>query len=79
MDEPTRGIDVGARYEIYVLIRDLAARGKAVLVVSSDLQEVLGVCDRVLVLHEGRLTGDVPNDGSLTQERLLELALGGAA
>lgn len=79
LDEPTRGIDVGARYEIYLLIRELAAQGKAVLVVSSDMPEVLGLCDRILVLHEGRVTGECENDGSLTQEHLLELALGGAA
>lgn len=78
-DEPTRGIDVGARYEIYVLIRELAAQGKALLVISSDLPEVLGVCDRVIVLHEGRVTGERLNDGTLTQEELLQLALGGAA
>ena len=75
-DEPTRGIDVGARYDIYVLIRTLAEAGKALLVVSSDLPEVLGICDRVVVLHEGRVTGERPNDGSLTQAELLELALG---
>ena len=78
LDEPTRGIDVGARYEIYVLIRELAARGKSLLVISSDLPEVLGICDRVLVLHEGRLTADLAVDG-LTQEQLLTAALGQGA
>lgn len=78
-DEPTRGIDVGARYDIYVLIRTLAEAGKAILVVSSDLPEVLGICDRVVVLHEGRVTGERRNDGSLTQAELLELALGEGA
>ncbi|MDA1263680.1 MAG: ATP-binding cassette domain-containing protein, partial [Planctomycetota bacterium] len=78
LDEPTRGIDVGARYEIYILIRELAARGKSLLVISSDLPEVLGICDRVLVLHEGRLTADLAVEG-LTQEQLLSAALGQGA
>ena len=58
-DEPTRGIDVGAKYEIYQLINDLAAQGKAILMISSELPEVLGMGDRILVMHDGRLTGEI--------------------
>ena len=59
LDEPTRGIDVGAKVEIYQLINELTASGRAVLMISSDLPEVLGMSDRVLVMHEGRMTGIV--------------------
>ena len=76
LDEPTRGIDVGARYEIYSLIQELARQGRSVLMISSDLSEVLGVCDRVLVMREGRLVADCENDASLTQERVMAHALG---
>ena len=55
-DEPTRGIDVGAKYEIYLLMNRLAAQGKAILMISSELPEVLGMSDRILVMHEGRVT-----------------------
>ena len=74
-DEPTRGVDVGARYDIYVLIHELARRGKAILIISSELPEVLGVCDRILVMREGRVTGEITNVAGATQERLLELAV----
>ena len=73
LDEPTRGIDVGAKYEIYQLILDLANRGKAVLVVSSEMPELLGICDRILVMSGGRLAGEVDvNDTS--QEAIMTLA-----
>jgi len=58
LDEPTRGIDIGAKQEIYVQINRLAAEGMAIVLVSSELPEVLGLSDRVLVLHEGRVTGE---------------------
>jgi ABC-type sugar transport system ATPase subunit len=74
-DEPTRGIDVGAKYEIYQLINDLAAAGKAVLLISSELPEVLGMCDRLLVMHEGRLTGEVTDVAGATQEQVMQLAV----
>ena len=72
LDEPTRGIDVGAKYEIYVIINRLAEQGKAVLVISSELPELLGLCDRIYTLSEGRVTGEVPREEA-TQERLMYL------
>lgn len=73
LDEPTRGIDVGAKYEIYKLINDLAARGKTVLMVSSEMPELLGVCDRILVMSGGRLSGEI-NAKTATQEEIMALA-----
>ena len=60
LDEPTRGIDVGAKYEIYTIINQLADAGKGVIVISSELPELLGICDRIYTLSEGRITADVP-------------------
>lgn len=77
-DEPTRGIDVGAKYEMYLLMNELAARGKAILMISSELPEILGMSDRVLVMREGRVTGQVEDAATATQERLLALAVGAA-
>ncbi len=76
LDEPTRGIDVGAKYEIYQLIIDLASKGKAVMMVSSEMPELLGVCDRILVMSGGRLAGEVipsATDGDV-QEKIMSLA-----
>ena len=72
LDEPTRGIDVGAKYEIYQIIQNLADQGKAVLFISSELPEILGVCDRIYVMSQGIITGEVPAEGS-TQESLMRL------
>ncbi|GAA1767652.1 multiple monosaccharide ABC transporter ATP-binding protein [Nonomuraea bangladeshensis] len=72
LDEPTRGIDVGAKYEIYTIINRLADQGKAVLVISSELPELLGLCDRIYTLSEGRITGEVAREDA-TQERLMYL------
>ncbi|MGJ9374113.1 multiple monosaccharide ABC transporter ATP-binding protein [Nesterenkonia sp. CF4.4] len=72
LDEPTRGIDVGAKYEIYSIINKLAASGKAIIVISSELPEVLGMCDRVYTLSSGRITGQLPVEDA-NQERLMEL------
>ena len=72
LDEPTRGIDVGAKYEIYTIINRLVAAGKAVLVISSELPELLGICDRIYTLSAGRITGEVPI-AQATQENLMEL------
>ncbi|MBR1758388.1 MAG: ATP-binding cassette domain-containing protein [Lachnospiraceae bacterium] len=73
LDEPTRGIDVGAKYEIYQLILDLANRGKTILVVSSEMPELLGICDRILVMSGGRLAGEVDAQNT-TQEEIMTLA-----
>ncbi|WP_055550539.1 multiple monosaccharide ABC transporter ATP-binding protein [Streptomyces sp. NBRC 110028] len=70
LDEPTRGIDVGAKYEIYTVINDLAAQGKAVVFISSELGELLGMCDRIYTMAAGRLTGEVPR-AEATQEVLM--------
>ena len=70
LDEPTRGIDVGAKYEIYQLIIDLANKGKCVIVVSSEMPELLGICDRILVMSGGRLAGEV-NASETTQEEIM--------
>jgi putative multiple sugar transport system ATP-binding protein len=78
LDEPTRGIDVGAKYEIYTIINELAARGKAVLVISSELPELLGICDRIYALSQGRLTGEV-TQADATQETLMRLMMKGRA
>jgi putative multiple sugar transport system ATP-binding protein len=72
LDEPTRGIDVGAKYEIYTIINDLAAAGKGIIVISSELPELLGICDRIYALSEGRITGEVPA-ASATPESVLKL------
>ncbi|MEU5302797.1 sugar ABC transporter ATP-binding protein [Streptomyces noursei] len=74
LDEPTRGIDVGAKVEIYQLVNELTAAGCGVLMISSDLPEVLGMSDRVLVMAQGRLTGELPA-GQATQDAVMELAL----
>jgi len=76
-DEPTAGVDVGARFEIYTLIHRLAAAGTGVLVISSDLPELLGICDRILVMCEGRLAGE-RRAADMTQEGIMHLAAGGA-
>ena len=73
LDEPTRGIDVGAKYEIYQLIIDLANKGKVVLMVSSEMPELLGVCDRILVMSGGKLAGEVDAKNT-TQEEIMSLA-----
>jgi ribose transport system ATP-binding protein len=75
-DEPTRGVDVGARSEIYALMDDLAASGVAVLMISSDLEEVLGMSDRIVVLHEGRVAGELDRI-EFDAELVMHLATGG--
>ena len=73
LDEPTRGIDVGAKYEIYQLIIDLANKGKTVVMVSSEMPELLGVCDRIVVMSGGRVAGEV-DARNTTQEEIMTLA-----
>jgi putative multiple sugar transport system ATP-binding protein len=70
LDEPTRGIDVGAKYEIYTVVNSLAAAGKAVVFISSELPELLGMCDRIYTMSQGRLTGEIPRE-TATQELLM--------
>ena len=74
-DEPTRGIDVGAKFEIYTLINRLADQGKVILMISSELPEVLGMADRIIVMHEGRVTGEITDVESATQEMIMDLAV----
>jgi ribose transport system ATP-binding protein len=76
LDEPTRGVDVGAKSEIYALMDELAAAGIAIVMISSDLEEVLGMSDRVLVLHEGRLAGELSR-AALSEQAIMHLATGG--
>jgi len=70
LDEPTRGIDVGAKFEIYTVIRDLAASGKAIIVISSEMPELLGITDRLYVMNEGRFVGEMPT-AEASQERIM--------
>jgi ribose transport system ATP-binding protein len=75
LDEPTRGVDVGAKREIYSLMDELAKKGVAILMISSDMEEVLGMSDRVLVMHEGMLAGELAA-GQMTEEHIMQLATG---
>ena len=78
LDEPTRGVDIGAKQEIYRLMEELAAKGVAILFVSSEMEEVISMSDRVLVMHEGRISGELSrNDAS--EEAIMHLATGGRA
>jgi putative multiple sugar transport system ATP-binding protein len=70
LDEPTRGIDVGAKYEIYTIINELADAGKAVILISSEMAELLGICDRIYVMNEGKLVDEMPAAGA-TQEKIM--------
>ena len=74
-DEPTRGIDVGAKKEIYVLMNELAKKGMAIIMISSEMQELLGMSDRIIVMHEGEMMGELKKEDA-TQEKILELASG---
>ena len=81
MDEPTRGIDVGAKQEIYALMDELAARGVAILFVSSEMEEVLRMADRAVVMHEGRIAGELDREvlaGGEGEEAVMRLATGAA-
>lgn len=75
VDEPSRGVDVGAKSRIHFLLRDLANQGMAVMMISSDLPEILGLSDRIMVMHEGKLQGILENEG-LTQEKIMSVAYG---
>ena len=75
LDEPTRGIDVGAKYEIYRIVNDLAAAGTGILMISSEMPELLGMCDRIYVMNEGRLVGELPA-AEATQETIMHMIIG---
>jgi methyl-galactoside transport system ATP-binding protein/inositol transport system ATP-binding protein len=76
LDEPTRGIDVGAKAEIHRLISNLAGQGKSIIMVSSELPEIMGMSDRIMVMHEGKVTGIIENHKALQQEELMAYATG---
>jgi ribose transport system ATP-binding protein len=78
LDEPTRGVDIGAKSEIYRIIDELAERGIGIIVISSELPEVVGICDRVLVMREGRIAGEVGGPGGkpITQENIMAYGAG---
>ena len=76
LNDPTRGIDVGAKAEIYRLMEELCWQGMGIIMISSELQETLSMADRILVMSEGRVTGEVPREEA-TQENLMKLAVGG--
>ena len=73
MDEPTRGIDVGAKRDIYLLIGNLVQQGKAVILISSEIPELMGVCDRIAVMAEGHFAGEISRD-QFSQETIMRLA-----
>lgn len=73
LDEPTRGIDVGAKRDIYLLLGKLVQQGKAVIMISSEIPELMGVCDRIMVMCEGNFSGEVTRD-EFSQERIMTLA-----
>ncbi|MDL2236252.1 sugar ABC transporter ATP-binding protein [Christensenellaceae bacterium OttesenSCG-928-K19] len=75
MDEPTRGIDIGAKSEIYHMINDLAKSGKAVIVVSSEMPEIVGLADKVIVMHEGAIKGEITDPNEIQQEKIMEFAI----
>ena len=74
MDEPTKGVDVGAKAEIYSIMGDLAKQGYAIILISSEMPEILGMADRIVVMCNGRITGILPR-GNVTQEQILDLAM----
>jgi putative multiple sugar transport system ATP-binding protein len=74
LDEPTRGIDVGAKFEIYCIMNDLVAQGKSVIMISSEMPEILGMCDRIYVMNEGRIVGEMPVEEA-TQEKIMAAIL----
>ena len=74
LDEPTRGIDVGAKYEIYCIINDLVANGKSVIMISSEMPEILGMCDRIYVMNEGKMVGEL-NENEASQELIMSYIL----
>jgi ABC-type sugar transport system ATPase subunit len=78
VDEPTRGVDIGAKFEIYTHLNSLALEGSAILFISSEMEELIGVCDRIMVMCGGKITGELER-GDFSQEKLLTLAIRSAA
>jgi putative multiple sugar transport system ATP-binding protein len=76
LDEPTRGIDVGAKYEVYTIINKLADEGKGILVISSEMPELLGICDRIYVMNEGRIVGEMAGSEA-SQEKIMRAIVRG--
>ena len=76
VDEPTRGIDVGAKYEIYTILDNLAAKGKCIIMISSEMPEIIGMCDRVYVMNEGKIVGEL-EDGDISQVSIMQCIQGG--
>jgi putative multiple sugar transport system ATP-binding protein len=74
LDEPTRGIDVGAKYEIYTIINELAAAGKGIVFISSEMPELLGMCDRIIVMSEGELVGEMAASEA-SQEKIMHMII----
>ena len=74
MDEPTRGIDVGAKHEIYEIMTDLAKQGKAIIMISSEMAELLGMSDRLYVMCNGKLRGEITEESEMTQEKVMSYA-----
>ena len=74
MDEPTRGIDVGAKHEIYEIMADLAKQGKAIIMISSEMSELLGMSDRICVMCNGKLTGEITEVAEMTQANVMKFA-----
>ena len=81
LDEPTRGVDIGAKAEIYRIVDELASRGIGIIVISSELAEIIGICDRVIVMREGHIQGEVggTTGQAITQENIMRYAAGAAA
>jgi ribose transport system ATP-binding protein len=79
LDEPTRGVDVGAKAEIYSIIRELAAEGKAILLFSSELPEILDMCDRIFLLVDGMVKEEIINGGEIDQNHIVHIVTGGGA
>ena len=74
MDEPTRGIDVGAKYEIYQIMLELANQGKGIIMISSEMAELIGMSDRILVMCNGKITGEISQKDEMTQENIMQYA-----
>jgi ribose transport system ATP-binding protein len=75
VDEPTRGVDIGAKAQIYAILRDLADHGVGIVAISSELPELIGISDRILVLHQGRIAGEVAGE-DMNEETIMQLASG---